>query len=51
MVIAASHDGILVADKHQSSYIKDCLSHILGYIEVMRNAVGETIKTIDNDEG
>lgn len=28
MVIVASHDGILVADKHQSSYIKDCLENI-----------------------
>lgn len=28
MVIAASHDGILVADRHQSSYIKECLNDV-----------------------
>ena len=34
MVIAASHDGILVADKHQSSYIKNCLDTDRGHLEV-----------------
>lgn len=49
MVIAASHDGILVADKHQSSYIKDCLSHISDTSKYEERRWG-TIKTIDNDE-
>ncbi len=49
MVIAASHDGILVADKHQSSYIKDCLSHITDESKYEERRWG-TIKTIDNDE-
>lgn len=49
MVIAASHDGILVADKHQSSYIKDCLSHIEDTSKYVERRWG-TIKTIDNDE-
>lgn len=49
MVIAASHDGILVADKHQSSYIKDCLDHIADISRYEERRWG-TIKTIDNDE-
>lgn len=49
MVIAASHDGILVADKHQSSYIKECLSHIEDASRYEERRWG-TIKTIDNDE-
>ncbi|MGN0349750.1 MAG: sugar phosphate nucleotidyltransferase [Roseburia sp.] len=49
MVIAASHDGILIADKHQSSYIKDCLSDI-GDISKYEERRWGTIKTIDNDE-
>lgn len=49
MVIAASHDGILVADKHQSSYIKDCLEHIEDTSRYEERRWG-TIKTIDNDE-
>ena len=49
MVIAASHDGILIADKHQSSYIKDCLTHI-GDASRYEGRRWGTIKTIDNDE-
>lgn len=49
MVIAASHDGILIADKHQSSYIKDCLGHIGDTSKYEERRWG-TIKTIDNDE-
>ena len=49
MVIAASHDGILVADKHQSSYIKDCLSHISDTSKYEERRWG-TIKTIDNND-
>lgn len=49
MVIAASHDGILVADKHQSSYIKDCLEHIPETSRYEERRWG-TIKTIDTDE-
>lgn len=49
MVIAASHDGILVADKHQSSYIKDCLEHIDDTSKYEERRWG-TVKTIDNDE-
>mgnify|MGYP002509640488 FL=1 len=49
MVIAASHDGILVADKHQSSYIKNCLEHIEDTSKYEERRWG-TIKTIDNDE-
>lgn len=49
MVIAASHDGILVADKHQSSYIKDCLSDIADTSRYEERRWG-TVKTIDNDE-
>lgn len=49
MVIAASHDGILVADKHQSSYIKDCLANIADTSRYEERRWG-TIKTIDNDE-
>jgi mannose-1-phosphate guanylyltransferase len=49
MVIAASHDGILVADKHQSSYIKDCLEHISETSRYEERRWG-TIKTIDDDE-
>lgn len=49
MVVAASHDGILVADKHQSSYIKDCLKHIMDNSKYEERRWG-TIKTIDNDE-
>ena len=49
MVIAASHDGILVADKHQSSYIKDCLAHIADTSKYEERRWG-TVKTIDNDE-
>ena len=49
LVIAASHDGILVADKHQSSYIKDCLSSIKDESKYEDSRWG-TIKTIDNDE-
>lgn len=46
MVIAASHDGILVADKHQSSYIKDCLEDIGDRSRYEERRWG-TIKTID----
>lgn len=46
MVIAASHDGILVADKHQSSYIKDCLNDIGDKSRFEERRWG-TIKTID----
>ena len=49
MVIAASHDGILIADKHQSSYIKDCLENIVDESKYEERRWG-TIKTIDNDE-
>lgn len=49
MVIAASHDGILIADKHQSSYIKDCLGGIGDESKYEERRWG-TIKTIDNDE-
>ena len=49
MVIAASHDGILVADKHQSSYIKDCLTHIEDTSKYEERRWG-TIKTIDKDD-
>lgn len=49
MVIAASHDGILVADKHQSSYIKDCLGAISDTSRYEERRWG-TIKTIDYDE-
>ena len=49
LVIAASHDGILIADKHQSSYIKDCLSEIADESKYEERRWG-TIKTIDNDE-
>ena len=49
MVIAASHDGILVADKHQSSYIKNCLEHVEDTSRYEERRWG-TIKTIDNDE-
>ncbi len=49
MVIAASHDGILVADKHQSSYIKNCLEHIKDTSKYEERRWG-TVKTIDNDE-
>lgn len=48
MVIAASHDGILVADKHQSSYIKDCLENIPDTSRYEERRWG-TIKTIDDD--
>lgn len=49
MVIAASHDGILVADKHQSSYIKDCLGQLDDVSKYEERRWG-TVKTIDNDE-
>lgn len=49
MVVAASHDGILVADKHQSSYIKDCLKNIIDNSKYEERRWG-TIKTIDNDD-
>lgn len=49
MVIAASHDGILVADKHQSSYIKDCLANIADTSKYEERRWG-TIKTIDNND-
>lgn len=49
MVIAASHDGILIADKHQSSYIKDCLANIADTSKYEERRWG-TIKTIDSDE-
>lgn len=49
MVIAASHDGILVADKHQSSYIKDCLTDLEDTSRYEERRWG-TIKTIDEDE-
>ena len=49
MVIAASHDGILVADKHQSSYIKDCLAGLEDASRYEERRWG-TIKTIDNDD-
>ena len=49
MVIAASHDGILVADKHQSSYIKDCLTQIEDTSKYEERRWG-TVKTIDREE-
>lgn len=49
MVIAASHDGILVAEKHQSSYIKDCLTGIPEVSRYEERRWG-TVKTIDVDE-
>lgn len=49
MVIAASHDGILVADKHQSSYIKDCLTNVSDESRFEERRWG-TIKTIDANE-
>lgn len=49
MVIAASHDGILVADKHQSSYIKDYLGGVDDVSKYEERRWG-TIKTIDKDE-
>lgn len=49
MVVAASHDGILVADKHQSSYIKDCLTGLEDESRYEERRWG-TIKTIDDDE-
>lgn len=49
MVIAASHDGILVADKHQSSYIKDCLTNVPDESRFEERRWG-TIKTIDANE-
>lgn len=49
MVIAASHDGILVADKHQSSYIKDCLGNLDDVSKYEERRWG-TIKTIDSDD-
>ncbi len=49
MVIAASHDGILVADKHQSSYIKDCLGNIGDESKYQERRWG-TIKAIDEDD-
>lgn len=49
MVIAASHDGILVADKHQSSYIKKCLANIPDESRFEERRWG-TIKTIDNND-
>ena len=44
-----SHDGILVADKHQSSYIKDCLENIPDESRFEERRWG-TIKTIDNND-
>lgn len=49
MVIAASHDGILVADKHQSSYIKDCLTQLEDTSKYEERRWG-TVKTIDREE-
>lgn len=49
MVIAASHDGILVADKHQSSYIKECLKSMPDDSRFEERRWG-TIKTIDNSD-
>ena len=49
MVIVASHDGILIADKHQSSYIKDCLENIPDESRFEERRWG-TIKTIDNND-
>ena len=49
MVIAASHDGILVADKHQSSYIKKCLGQ-LEETSLYEERRWGTIKTIDRDD-
>mgnify|MGYP001135167626 CR=1 FL=1 len=49
MVVVASHDGILVADKHQSSYIKDCLENIPDESRFEERRWG-TIKTIDNND-
>lgn len=49
MVIAASHDGILVADKHQSSYIKDCLTRLEDTSKYEERRWG-TVKTIDREE-
>ncbi len=49
MVVAASHDGILVADKHQSSYIKKCLERVEESTRYEERRWG-TIKTIDSDE-
>lgn len=48
MVIAASHDGILVADKHQSSYIKEYLKNSADISKYEERSWG-TIKTIDDD--
>lgn len=49
MVIAASHDGILVADKHQSSYIKDYLANLTDISKYEERSWG-TIKIIDDNE-
>ncbi len=49
LVVAASHDGILVADKHQSSYIKKCLEYVEDTSRYEERRWG-TIKTIDTDE-
>lgn len=49
LVVAASHDGILVADKHQSSYIKKCLEQVADASRYEERRWG-TIKTIDSDE-
>lgn len=48
LVIAASHDGILVADKHQSSYIKEYLGNLDETSKYEERRWG-TIKTIDNN--
>ena len=46
MVIAASHDGILVADKHQSSYIKDYLG---GVDDISKYEAGKTLGNHKDD--
>ena len=46
MVVAASHDGILVADRHQSSYLKECMHGIDEKSRFEERRWG-TIKTID----
>lgn len=49
MVIAASHDGILIADKERSSYLKDCLKQIELVSRYEERRWG-TIKTLDRKE-
>lgn len=49
MVVAASYDGILVADKTQSSYLKDCLDGIEIKPKFEERRWG-TIKTLDSTD-